>query len=241
MFLVMSRVRWFRLPDFCTGWYDDGVVALPPPVNNLNTTRYKLTKKKTPARRGRPPTVDPDRILDVAMNAYWSDDPADVSVNSICRLAGVSKPSLYREFGGEDGLTKAALERYAERVLSDVFAILKAGRELRWTLDALIDFASDDPRMERGCLFYKMRNGKHRLGPQTRALIDELDAAAQSAYAQLLRRCREAGEWVPGPTDEAGGRYLSEQIGLALTQRASGEDKHQIRDSLILALSVFTG
>lgn len=184
--------------------------------------------------------MDPDRILDVAMTAYWSEDPADVSVNSICRVAGVSKPSLYREFGNEDGLTRAALDRYAHHVLSEVFGILQAGRGLKGTLDALVDFASDDPRMERGCLFYKMRSGRHRLGPQTRALVDELDAAAQAAFAQWLRGCREAGEWVPGPSDEAGGRYLTEQIGLALTQRATVKDRQQVRDSLVLALSVFT-
>jgi AcrR family transcriptional regulator len=173
------------------------------------------------------------------MEAYWSQDPADVSVNTICRLAGVSKPSLYRDFGSEDGLTKATLNRYAQQVLVDVFAILEAGDGLHATLDALIAFACDDPRMETGCLFFKMRNGKHRLGPQTRALVDDIDAAARAAYAAFLRSCRESGEWAGGPTDEAGGRYLSEQVGLAITQRASGEDSGQVRDALSLALSVF--
>ena len=174
------------------------------------------------------------------MDAYWSQDPADVSVNAICRLAGVSKPSVYRDFGSEDGLMRATLDRYAKKVLVDVFAILEAGRGLQWTLNALVEFACDDPRMERGCLFYKMRNGRHRLGPQTRALVDEIDAAARTAYASFLRACREAGEAVGGPPGEAGGRYLSEQVGLAITQRASGEDTRQVRESLRLALSVFT-
>jgi TetR/AcrR family transcriptional regulator, copper-responsive repressor len=190
--------------------------------------------------RGRPRTTDPEHVLDVAMAAYWHRDPADVSVNEICRLAGVSKPSLYREFGSEDGLTRATLERYARQVLADVLAIIEPGLGLRATLDALIDFACDDPRMETGCLFYKMRSGRHRLGPETRALIEELDANARAAYATFLQACRDAGEWSGGPGVEAAARYLSEQIVLAITQRASGEDRHQIRESLTLALSVFT-
>lgn len=194
-----------------------------------------------PARpRGRPRTTDPAHVLDVAMTAYWHDDPADVSLNAICRLAAVSKPSLYREFGSEDGLTCATLDRYAEQVLSDVFAILQAGRGLTETLDALVDFACDDPRMATGCLFYKMRNGKHRLGPRTRARVDELDAGARAAYEAFLQDRRDAGEWPAGPTVQAGARYLSEQIALAFTQRASGEDPDEVRDSLTLALSVFT-
>ena len=189
--------------------------------------------------RGRPRTMDADRVRDIALTAYWQDDPADVSVNAICRMAGVSKPSLYRAFGSEDGLTRAALDAYAARVLSDIFAILQAGAGLRATLDALIDFASADPRMETGCLFYKMRAGKHRLGPDTRARVEEIDAAAQAAYGAFLQAARDGGEWPDGLPVEAGAKYLAEQIALAITQRASGEDPARIRQMLRLALSVF--
>jgi AcrR family transcriptional regulator len=190
--------------------------------------------------RGRPRTADPDHMLDVAMHTYWRADPADVSVNQICRLAGVAKPSLYAAFGSEDGLTRAVLDRYAEQVLSDIFVILQGGRGLQPTLQALIDFAADDPRMATGCVFYKMRNGKHRLGPETRARVEEIDAAARAAYGTLLQEARDAGQW-PGSTPvEVGARYLSEQVALALVQRASAEDPQAIRDALTLALSVFT-
>jgi AcrR family transcriptional regulator len=189
--------------------------------------------------RGRPRTMNNDRVLDVAMNAYWRGDPADVSVNAICQMAGVSKPSLYREFGSEDGLTRAVLDSYAERVLSEMFVILHGDQGLRATLGTLIDFASDDPRMETGCLFYKMRAGKHRLGPETRARVEEINAAAQAAYAAFLQSARDAGEWPEGLSVEAGAKYLGEQIALGITQRASGEDPARIREMLTLALSVF--
>lgn len=189
--------------------------------------------------RGRPRTMNAETVLDVAMTAYWQSDPADVSVNAICQMAGISKPSLYRAFGSEDGLMRAALDSYAERVLSYMFKILQAGMGLEETFAALVDFASADPRMETGCLFYKMRAGKHRLGPETRARVEEIDAQAQAAYAAFLRAARDAGEWPDGLSVEAGAKYLGEQIALAITQRASGEDPARIREMLTLALSVF--
>jgi AcrR family transcriptional regulator len=73
-------------------------------------------------------------VLDIAMTAYWQTDPADVSVNAICQMAGISKPSLYRAFGSEDGLSRAVLDRYAEQVLSEVFVILHGRTGLRETL-----------------------------------------------------------------------------------------------------------
>jgi len=183
--------------------------------------------------------MNAEQVLDVAMTAYWRTDPADVSVNAICQMAGISKPSLYRAFGSEDGLSCAVLDNYAEQVLSEIFFTLQSGQGLQDTLAALIDFASDDPRMETGCLFYKMRAGKHRLGPETQARVDEIDTAAQAAYLAFLKSCRDAGEWTEVLSIEAGANYLNEQIGLAITQRASGEDPARIREMLGLALSVF--
>jgi AcrR family transcriptional regulator len=180
------------------------------------------------------------KTLDVAMSAYWQSDPADVSVNTVCQMAGISKPSLYREFGSEDGLKRAVLDSYADKVLSDMFLILQGGRGLEETLSALIDFASADPRMETGCLFYKMRAGKHRLGPTTWTRVEEIDSAAQAAYGAFLQSCRDKGEFTTALSVDAGATYLGEQLALAITQRASGEDPARIREMLSLALSVFT-
>jgi len=188
--------------------------------------------------RGRPATLDTDKTLDIAMRAYWAEDPADVSVNEICKRAGVSKPSLYRGFGSEDGLMRAALDRYATQVLSGVFELLSGATSLDDTLDALIVFASRDPSMETGCLFYKMRAGKHRLGSLTRQRVEELEAASQEAYAQFLQTRQEAGDLAADRPISAMARYLSEQIALAISQRAAQEDKDQIKETLELALSV---
>ena len=69
---------------------------------------------------------------------------------------------MYREFGNEDGLTRAALESYAEQLLSDMSKILQSGQGMNETLDDLIDFIITDARLEIGCLFHKMRAGQNR-------------------------------------------------------------------------------
>ncbi|MEL7097294.1 MAG: TetR/AcrR family transcriptional regulator [Pseudomonadota bacterium] len=188
-------------------------------------------------KRGRPPTLDAEKTLDVAMRAYWASDPADVSINSICTLAGVSKPALYRVFGNEDGLMRAVLDRYAETVLSDIFDILSRGGPFADTLAALVTFGAVDAKMETGCVFFKMRAGKHRLGPETRARVGEVDKAAVAAFAGYLAACRAAGTWTGAMPDAVAARYLVEQIGLALSQRAAGEDAEEVKATMELALS----
>jgi len=192
------------------------------------------------SKRGRPQKLDVEKTLDVAMGAYWQSDPADVSINALCKLAGISKPALYRAFGGEDDLMRAVLHRYAEQVLTEIFEILARGAPFGETLAALVHFASADPKMATGCVFYKMRAGKHRLGPKTRARVTEIDAGAVATFSRFLDDSRARGAWRSHVATSTAARYLFEQIGLALTQRAAGEDPAQIRNTLELALTVLS-
>ena len=140
--------------------------------------------------RGRPKTFDRARTLGVAIDSYWRDGIDAVSLNEICRRAGVSKPGLYREFGGEDRLMDAALTHYAESVLAPVLASLSQDRPFQETLDSLVDFATreETPDVPSGCLFAKMRSFRWRLGPVTGEHVDALREDAVAAYAAWLQR-----------------------------------------------------
>lgn len=172
------------------------------------------------------------------MNAYWQDDCAAVSVNNICTLAGVSKPSLYREFGSEDGLTAAVLERYSQTVLKSLETMLSSPTGYTTKLDALISFASENPRMETGCLFVKMRASRSRFGVQTQACIAAIEAHMLECFASLFKHAISSGEMRSGIASELAAAYLYEQMGLSVSQRAAGRSQAEVRDLLELATSV---
>lgn len=197
-----------------------------------------MKKTASGARRGRPITRNRARVLETAMNAYWQDDRAAVSVNAVCALAGVSKPSLYRDFGSEDGLTAAVLERYGQTVLVSVEALLSSPQTYGTKLDALISFASDDPQMEAGCLFVKMRATRSRFGPQTQALLAAMEAHFQAHYVRFLADAAGSGEWRGGIATDLAASYLQEQMALAVSRRAAGKSPEAVRAMLELAISV---
>ena len=85
-----------------------------------------MSSDKKKSGRGRPKTFDKAHVIDVAMRAYWEDGPTKVSLNDVCARAGVSKPSVYREFGNDDGLACAVLQFYAESVLGKILAIVES-------------------------------------------------------------------------------------------------------------------
>ena len=53
-------------------------------MNNLQSTQKK----------GRPKTINLDKLVNVAMLNYWLDGPTNVSLNEICYKAKISKPGL---------------------------------------------------------------------------------------------------------------------------------------------------
>lgn len=189
-------------------------------------------------RRGRPITRNREHVLETAMNAYWKEDWANVSVNAICELAGVSKPSLYRDFGSEDELTAAVLDRYAQTILGPMELLLSGNEHFSNKLEALITFISEDPQMKMGCLFVKMRATRSRFGKQTQEKINTIEAHFIKLYTELFKKSVKSGEWAGAVTAELAGTYLYEQMGLAVTQRAAGEKSKLVRQLLSLAISV---
>lgn len=202
-----------------------------------------MTDDSTKRARGRPKTFDRARTLDVATDSYWRDGVESVSLNEICRRAGVSKPGLYREFGGEDQLMDAALTRYSATVLGPMLATLANDRPFRETLDALIDFATreETPDVPSGCLFANMRTSRGRLGPVTGEHVEELREGAVGAYAAWLERCASRGEIeLPAPI-ETTATYVDAQITMMVNRVASGEDPGTVRAHADLAFAVLAG
>jgi AcrR family transcriptional regulator len=177
-------------------------------------------------------------VIETAMNAYWQDDRAAVSINTICTLAEVSKPSLYREFGSEDGLTIAVLERYAETVLVSMDATLSGPMSYSAKLDAIIGFVSEAPILESGCLYVKMRATRSRFGPQTQECIAAIESHILEKYAQFFGEAIRSGEWGNEITAELAADYMHEQISLAASQRAAGKNSASVRRLLELAICI---
>jgi AcrR family transcriptional regulator len=191
---------------------------------------------------GRPKTFDRDRVIDVAMESYWREGAAGVSLNEICRRAAVSKPGVYREFGGEDGLMDAVLERYAEIVLSPVFEQITHDRPFREVLTAMVEAITDVDRAgPGGCLLAKMQQSPSCLGPVVRARVDALRESARAFYTDWVDHAKERGEIPLDIPTAVAAALLDIQTNTLLMQMALGEDPELLRAQAALAFVGLTG
>ncbi|MEL6445034.1 MAG: TetR/AcrR family transcriptional regulator [Bacteroidota bacterium] len=188
-------------------------------------------------RRGRPKTLDRARILAVATESYWDEGPASMGVNEVCRRAGISKPGLYREFGGEDGLTAAVLDHYWTMVIRPSFQPLAAEHPFAEMLDGVLAWLTSERDVPAGCLFAKMRSAPVNLGPETAARIAALRDEMRAVYQTWFERGLVRGEVNAAIEPELASYLLDTQFKTVQMLVAEGEPRDLVREQARLALA----
>jgi AcrR family transcriptional regulator len=201
-----------------------------------------MTDVKSEPGRGRPRTLDPEHLARTAMMHYWSDGPDAVSLNEICKLAGVSKPGLYRDFGSEDGLQAAALDLYQKTVLAPIYAVLDKDIPFHTALEDLIDLLLQDRSelgLPDGCLHVALRQSYDRHGALTKKKTDIIRRQTLERYEVWIDKAKASGQFDTNLPSKTVARYIDAQSGMAMTLQKEGVSRQNIREMLRLALSVF--
>lgn len=201
-----------------------------------------MTSIETNAKRGRPRTLDPVQALDIAMKSYWDSGVEGVSLNEICRRAGVSKPGIYREFGNEDGLTHAALSLYFERILCPLLELAESELSLHEKLDRIVSVMTanrDELGLPHGCLLLKMAHAASRVGSKTREQIEDIQQQMLGTYETMIKRAQANGELKKNIQPGFAASYINAQLSNAMSLQARGEDDKLIREILEMAFSCF--
>lgn len=188
-------------------------------------------------KRGRPRTVEREATVLLAMENYWREGVHTLSVNEICRRTNLSKPALYREFGGEDGLLDAALAHYQKVVIAAMTADINPNRPFAETLAGIVDGLTGPRDTPQGCLLVKVRDNPASQGPLTQKRVAAMVAESQAGYAALFQQAQARGETRDGIDPALAGRYLDTQINTILRRLAWHEPNAEIAAEARLAFS----
>lgn len=165
----------------------------------------------------------------------------NVSLNEICKRAGVSKPGVYREFGSEDGLKHTVLSAYSRLLIEQFQPLLNRDKSLEETLETLIDIALQDKseqELPTGCLHVASCNCIEQLGIQTAEITTEIREHILANYETIIELAKNRGEFKSELSTRLAALYINEQIGNAMLQQKRGESAEDIKAILTLALSV---
>ena len=192
-------------------------------------------------KKGRPKTIDLERIKNVAMVNYWSDGPTNVSLNEICFKAKISKPGFYREFGGEDGLMQSVLLLYKNKLIKQILNILKLEKPFDETIDLLIEYViekRDEEHIKNGCLLAKFRQSRDKFGKKTQEQIDIILKERYLDFELWIKEAKSKGEFNYPLSPKLVANYIISQLDYAVYALANGEKNNNIRHFLTLAFSI---
>ena len=187
--------------------------------------------------RGRPKKLDRQEVLEVAMYSYWEEGTQNVSLNEVCRRAGISKPGLYREFGNEDGLMKEALKQYQVKVLDPLHDYLVTSLTVQEITQKLVSAIKSGVDRPLGCLFVKMREVQPSLGEQTRQELVNCHKKTLSAYRKLAAKLIESKNISSHFSSQLVSKYIDVQINNASALLSRGERFKDVEAILVLSFS----
>ncbi len=200
-----------------------------------------MNNQKIVNKKGRPKTLDLEKLKYIAMYNYWSNGPTNVSLNEICYKAKISKPGFYREFGGEDGLMKSVLLLYKNSLIQQILDILKLEKTFDETLDLLMAYVienRDKEQKENGCLLAKFRQSRKKFGKKTQEQIDIILEERYLVFELWIKKAKSKGEFSLPLTSNFVANYIISQLDYAVSGLANGEKNNNIKNVLTLALSV---
>lgn len=200
-----------------------------------------MTSDKEERRgRGRPKKWRRAEVLGQITEHYWREGVHALSLNEVCRRVSVSKPSIYRDFGGEDGLIEAVLGYYRDAVVTLVLDALKLELPFSEVMEVLIVGMTTPREHPPGCLFTEMRTLRSRLGPQSLVKLEEIEAERVIAFEQWYERALKRGEVTSSLSPAEASRYIDAQFTLLLIHMGMERPADEVRAEARLALSVLT-
>ena len=200
-----------------------------------------MNNQKIIKKKGRPKTIDLEKLKNIAMSNYWSHGPTNVSLNEICYKAKISKPGFYREFGGEDGLMKSVLLLYKNSLIQQILDILNLEKTFDETLDLLVAYIienKDKEQKENGCLLAKFRQSRKKFGKKTQEQIDIILKERHLVFELWIKKAKSKGEFSLPLTSNFVANYIISQLDYAVSGLANGEKTKNIKNVLTLALSI---
>lgn len=189
---------------------------------------------------GRPKTLDANHALATALEGYWRDGVYGMSVNEVCRRAGISKPGLYREFGGEDKLLTAVLRHYEDTVIARVRQHLDLELTFYESMALFIQAFFANADQPQGCLLAELRLAHSDLGEMTQATVVEVVRGYRAMFRAWLERRQSLGEVSAEIELDQATRYLDSQLMLAAAQAQRGDDPKDISERFMMSLQALT-
>lgn len=138
---------------------------------------------------------DREDVLEKAVQLFWQRGYKASSVADLVKATGLNSASMYKEFGGKDGLFEQSLTHYREQRLAARIQGLKDEPNLKGVLAFLENVVEGAMgKTYKGCLMMNHLTQKHSISNAAAGLIDSFCSDIEDLMEGALRNAQEAGD-----------------------------------------------
>mgnify|MGYP001328507648 CR=1 FL=1 len=189
----------------------------------------------------RPREFSETKVLEQAMEVFWTKGYEATSLVDLIRAMGISKSSFYEAFGSKHELFIDAIESYIETRVGFVVNLLDRELSGKRAIENIFRIILEMETSEaggRGCLLCNCAVEISRRDPEAAALVAGGMRRLEDAYFRAVERGQAAGEIRADRDARALARFLvSSENGMMVMAKAN-PDREGISDIARISLSV---
>ena len=191
--------------------------------------------------RGRPRKATREDLSFRAMEIYRHQGFSRVSFNEICRQLDIAKPSIYRNFGSEEGLITSALELHGLDILEKLNNIIQTDENFLDQLEKLQDFFINIPlAYNQGCLILQARRIQGDLSNEAVELLISIEQKFVKTLELWIKSAIRLKEVSKNLKPRIGAHLILSLIGFCQTAISGGKSTNDVREVMSLSLLSLT-
>lgn len=139
---------------------------------------------------------DRQQVLEKAVHLFWKKGFRATSMSDVVKVTELNSASLYKEFGGKDGLFEESLKFYIDNILSAFINILIAEPSIKGIENFLEGRVTNLHKSQGylGCLAMNHLTVKHELTKKANSHINEYCTNLELHLEKAIRNSQNAGE-----------------------------------------------
>ena len=185
---------------------------------------------------GRPLSFNPEDALERVAEVFRERGYEATSLQNLLSATGLSKSSLYQQYGNKLQLFDQCVMRYAKAKEEEMTSALEQAASGRVFFAAVLQQIVDEPSPAKGCLVFNTASDLSQLDPQVAARIRQVFVRFRNVFIQAIERDQLAGKVPKQASAQDLANYLMAAMGGLRTLVKGGMPRDELQRSCELIL-----
>ncbi|MGJ8687062.1 MAG: TetR/AcrR family transcriptional regulator [Spongiibacteraceae bacterium] len=186
---------------------------------------------------GRPLSFDREQTLERVSEVFRERGFQGASLQDLLTATGLSKSSLYQQYGNKQALFDECLLSYASQLESDMRDGLAAASSGREFIAGLLELIISEPQPPKGCLIFNTANEFGQLDENVSTRVRRVFLGFRAIIIEAIEQDQAAGLLPSGSAQDQANFFMVAIAGLR-TLVKGGMPRAELRRSCVHMLKV---